>query len=299
MAMESWCGRLCCLMVAALASCFDYRAGLTRTIAGSKLATGYVDGAGTSARFSSIQSVAWTPAANFLVVVESGYNVIRRIDAMSGETITLAGGPNNACVESDGVGSDAQFCRPTHVRMTEDGSTVWVWSSPGGATGRAIRNISVGSGQVPAAPLQCKTATREECRAYASENAPWFLPLAETESCDRPSGCLRAGARDLPSWLWESQTSVIFNTCPNSTTPPPPADTSGMHINTQYTSVCAGGMFSPYHRQSAFEYPRQYVFGRGQSGFVIRRSTWRFAAGFAGDETSVTWYRDPQYRRCE
>jgi hypothetical protein len=30
-AMESWCGRLCCLM-AALASCFDYRAGLTRTL---------------------------------------------------------------------------------------------------------------------------------------------------------------------------------------------------------------------------------------------------------------------------
>ena len=122
-AMESWCGRLCCLMVAALASCFDYRAGLTRTIAGSS-SPGYVDGAGTSARFASIQSVAWTPAANFLVVVESGYNVIRRIDAMSGETITLAGGLNDACVESDGVGSDAQFCCPAKARMAADGPTM-------------------------------------------------------------------------------------------------------------------------------------------------------------------------------
>jgi hypothetical protein len=58
----------------------------------------------------------------------------------------------------------------------------------------------------------------------------------------------------------------------------------GEHGGTgSYTSVCAGGMFSPYPRQSV----------------LIERSTWRFAAGFAGDETSVTWYRDPQYRRCE
>ena len=109
-------------MVVALASCFDYRAGLTRTIAGSS-SPGYVDGAGSSARFASLKSVAWTPAANFLVLVNSG-NAIRRIDAMSGETITLAGGLNDACVESDGVGSDAQFCCPAKARMAADGSTM-------------------------------------------------------------------------------------------------------------------------------------------------------------------------------
>ncbi len=221
-AMESWCGRLCCLMVAALASCFDYRAGLTRTIAGSKLA-GYVDGAGPSARFNSIQSVAWTPAANFLVVVESSNNVIRRIDAMSGETITLAGGPNDACVESDGVGSEAQFCRPEHVRMTTDASTVWVLSQDG-----KLRNISVGSGQVPAAPLECKAATREECTAYASENAPWLLPLSETESCDTPAGCLRNGIG--------TATSITFNMC---------ANTNGARSSGSDALVCAGGMVSP------------------------------------------------------
>jgi hypothetical protein len=281
-AMESWCGRLCCLMVAALASCFDYRAGLTRTIAGSS-SPGYVDGAGTSARFASIQSVAWTPAANFLVVVESGYNVIRRIDAMSGETITLAGGPNNACVESDGVGSEAQFCRPAYARMTEDGSTAWVRSANGN-----WRNISVGSGQVPAAPLQCKAATREECSAYASENSPWLLPLAETESCDRPTGCLRAGMGVL--------TSVIFNTCPNSPNVTSRSSAFG-------TSVCADGTVSPWSNQyiswdmSQGQDPREpVVFQRIK---ITAGPITSFAAGFAGNEESVTWYRDPQYRRCE
>ena len=116
-------------MLAALGSCFDYRTGLTRTIAGSSL-PGYVDGAGSSARFSSIQSVAWTPAASFLVLVDSG-NAIRRIDAMSGETSALAGDANNGCVVRDGVGSEARFCRPKHVRITTDASTVWVLSEDG------------------------------------------------------------------------------------------------------------------------------------------------------------------------
>jgi len=275
-AIESWCGRLCCLMVAALASCFDYRAGLTRTIAGSS-SPGYVDGAGSSARFASIKSVAWTPAANFLVLVDSG-NAIRRIDAMSGETITLAGGLNNDCVESDGVGSDAQFCRPAYARMAADGSTVWVSSSAGDANGQ-WRNISVGSGQVPAAPLQCKAATREECSAHASENAPWLLPLAETESCDRPAGCLRAGMG--------VSTSFIFNTCPNST---------NVRSSAFGTSVCADGMVSPWSNQ----YPSMnYDWSTSRPVVFRRSSTWRFAAGFAGNEESVTWYRDPQYRRCE
>ena len=54
-------------------------------------------------KLKTIKSVAWTPAANFLVVVYSG-NAIRRIDAMSGETITLAGGLKNDCVDSEGNG---------------------------------------------------------------------------------------------------------------------------------------------------------------------------------------------------
>jgi hypothetical protein len=263
-------------VVAALGSCFDYRAGLTRKIAGSSLPA-YVDGAGPSARFASIQSVAWTPAANFLVLVDSG-NAIRRIDAMSGETITLAGGLNNGCAVRDGVGSEAQFCRPAYARMAADGSTVWVSSSAGGANGQ-WRNISVGSGQVPAAPLQCKAATREECRAYASENAPWLLPLAETESCDRPAGCLRAGMG--------VSTSLIFNTCPNSTN-----DRSSAFG----TAVCADGMVSTWSNQ----YPSMnYDWSPRRPVVFQRSSTWRFAAGFAGNEKSVTWYRDPQYRRCE
>jgi hypothetical protein len=295
-----WCGRLCCLIVVAFGSCFDYRAGLTRTIAGSSL-QGYVDGAGSSARFDSIQGVAWTPAANFLVLVDKG-NAIRRIDAMSGETSALAGDVNNDCDVRDGVGSDARFCRPKYVRITTDASTVWVLSENG-----KLQNISVGGGQaqVPAAPLQCKDATREECRAYASGNAPWLLPIAETKYCDRPAGCLRAWARDhlrIP-------TSVIFNTCPNSTTPPPPSAYGFSHTGS-YTSVCAGGIFSPcfdlmsWSNQHPGESSRQSTsdlwrnVGPRQS-VLLKRSTWRFAAGFAGNEQSVTWYRDPQYRRCE
>jgi hypothetical protein len=309
-------------MVAAFGSCFDYRAGLTRTIAGSSL-PGYVDGAGSSARFASIQSVAWTQAANFLVLVDSG-NAIRRIDAMSGETSALAGDVNNACVVRDGLGSEARFCRPKHVRITTDASTVWVLSQDG-----KLQNISVGSGQVPAAPLQCKAATREECRAYASGNAPWLLPLAETKSCDRPAGCLRAGARDHAQMAMGIPTSVIFNTCPNSTTPPPPADTPdgtggtvggrgegtaaatyGVSHTGSYTPVCAGGMFSPcfdlmswsnqYPDESSYKYSSDVWRNVDPPQSVLfERSTWRFAAGFAGDEESVAWYRDPQYRRCK
>ena len=188
--------------------------------------------------------------------------------------------------------------------MTTDASTVFVLSQDGN-----LRNISVGSGQVPAAPLQCKAATREECRAYASGNAPWLLPLAETKSCDRPAGCLRAGALLHPQMAMGIPTSVIFNTCPNSTTPPPPS-AYGVSPTGSYTSVCAGGMFSPcfdlmsWSNQYPLESSRQSFsdlwrnVGPRQS-VLLKRSTWSFAAGFAGNEASVTWYRDPQYRRCE
>ena len=67
-------------------------------------------------------------------------------------------------------------------------------------------------------------------------------------------------------------------------------------------SVCAGGMVSPWSSQ----YPDMLSEGhfndreskRSIGSVVFERSTWRFAAGFDGTEESLTWHRDPQYRRC-
>ena len=67
--------------------------------------------------------------------------------------------------------------------------------------------------------------------------------------------------------------------------------------------MCAGGAVSPWSSQ----YPDlvwDYYSSNSKSkrfierGSVFERSTWRFAAGFEGDEEFLTWHRDPQYRRC-
>ena len=202
----SWRGRLCCLMWAAcqLASCYDYPAGLTRTIAGSSN-PGHADG--FEAKFEMIRSVAWSPAADLLVVVDNR-RAIRRIDASSGETSSLTSrNTGSPCQVADGVRGTAQFCDPKDVHITPDASTAWIWSAAG--VGYGLRNISLATGQVPAPPQQCTPSTLEECTAYAKEHAPWVLPLVETESCDAPVGCLRDGIG--------AATSVIFNTCPNTT----------------------------------------------------------------------------------
>lgn len=68
-------------------------------------------------------------------------------------------------------------------------------------------------------------------------------------------------------------------------------------------SVCAGGMVSPWPSQ----YPDMFwgVNDKAVMRFIERgsvvfeRSTWCFAAGFEGNEESLRWYLDPQYRRCE
>ena len=186
-------------MWAAVASCYDYPAGLTRKIAGSSN-PGHADG--FEAKFEMIRSVAWSPAADLLVVVDNR-NAIRRIEIGSGATSSLSGRNGEGQV-ADGVGGTAQFNDPKHVHITPDASTAWILSADG-----RLRNISVVTGQVPATPQQCTLSTLEECTAYAKEHAPWVLPLVETESCDAPVGCLRDGIG--------AATSVIFNTCPNTT----------------------------------------------------------------------------------
>ena len=72
-------------------------------------------------------------------------------------------------------------------------------------------------------------------------------------------------------------------------------------------SVCAGGMVSPWPSQYPDQYPdmdwdhddKAVMRFIERGSVVFERSMWRFAAGFEGNEDLLTWYRDPQYRRCE
>ena len=209
----------------------DYPAGLVRTVAGSSQ-TGYLDGTGTNARFAGLLSFALTPDGRTAVVVDTS-NRIRRVEVEGGEVSTLAGTANDACAVIDGVGVEAQFCRPRHVEISSDGSTAWVWQAMSTGSWNPLlshysaslpRSISLSNGQVPASPpsshRRCESTSLEECNAYAAaQTVPWqVMPVREneTESCasNVNLGCSLEGER--------ADTSIVFNTCADKTQKPTP-----------------------------------------------------------------------------
>ena len=88
--------------------------GTVTTLAGLAGTTGYVDDAGSRARFASPTGVAVDSAGN-VYVADTGNNTVRMITP-AGVVTTLAGSPDNTGT-SDGTGADAWFNNPSAVSV--------------------------------------------------------------------------------------------------------------------------------------------------------------------------------------
>ncbi|MBL8018072.1 MAG: hypothetical protein JNM27_00280 [Leptospirales bacterium] len=108
--------------------------GKVDTVAGG--ASGYLDGIGAAARFSS--PVGITTDGTALYVAESGNCDVRRIDLRTKNVTTLAGSAGS-CSALDGTGTAARFSTPQGV--VTDGTHVYVAD----AGAHAIRKVHIAS----------------------------------------------------------------------------------------------------------------------------------------------------------
>ncbi|MCP4446667.1 MAG: hypothetical protein GY811_15175 [Myxococcales bacterium] len=118
----------------------DALSGDVSTIAGdgptTGPTTGFIDGDDATARFDYPSCVAVDSAGNLFVTDSSS---IRKIDASTGDTSTIAGdppptGPTYDFV--DGDGPTARFGDAYGVAVDSHGSTVWVGEGKNGAVRR-------------------------------------------------------------------------------------------------------------------------------------------------------------------
>lgn len=93
--------------------------GVTTTVAGLPGTSGFLDGVGAGARFSSITGLAHDGNGN-VYVSDSGNNAIRKIDLATGEVTTLAG--SQQAGSADGVGAAARFSGPCGIEADSAGN---------------------------------------------------------------------------------------------------------------------------------------------------------------------------------
>ncbi|MDD5762115.1 MAG: hypothetical protein PHP88_06335, partial [bacterium] len=108
-------------------------------MAGAAGYSGYADGTGTAARFSSPNGI--TTEGTYLYVADSGNNTIRKIVISSGAVTTLAGTAGSSG-STDGTGTAARFSSPYGI--TTDGTYLYVADSGN----NTIRKIVISSGAV-------------------------------------------------------------------------------------------------------------------------------------------------------
>jgi len=92
--------------------------GATTTLAGSGT-SGFLDGAGGSARFNAPRGVAIDPSGTFALVADEYNHLIRRVEIATGATTTLAGTGTQGFL--DGAGGSAQFNTPSGVAIDPSG----------------------------------------------------------------------------------------------------------------------------------------------------------------------------------
>jgi DNA-binding beta-propeller fold protein YncE len=112
--------------------------GVVTTLAGSG-ATGSVDGAGVSASFNYLVSVAISRDASYALVAERYGNRVRHIALATGVVTTLAGGLISGL--RDGIGTTALFSDPRSVAIAPDGSYALIGDTSNGR----VRRIALAS----------------------------------------------------------------------------------------------------------------------------------------------------------
>lgn len=136
------------------------------TLAGS--VDGFLDGTGATAQFYSPYGIT-TDGIN-LYVADSGNNTIRKIVISTGDVSTIAGNERYFWA-SDGVGTNASFCRPTGI--TTDGLYLYVTD----ATCNNIRKINISTSEVTTLAGQSGTGGSDDGTGTA---ARFMLPYGIT-----------------------------------------------------------------------------------------------------------------------
>ena len=119
--------------------------GTVSTFAGptanSGTLNGYVDGSSSQARFTGPWGLGVSPDGTYLYVADSGNNVIRSINRLTGQVKTLA--VTGTAGRVDGPAPSAQFNRP--AGLTVDGvGNIWVVDNGGNALRKLTPSIAPG-----------------------------------------------------------------------------------------------------------------------------------------------------------
>jgi len=112
------------------------------TLAGSLGTSGFANGTGTSARFSSSAGITIDSTDTNLYVADAANSRIRKIVIATGEVTTLAG--SGTAASTDGTGTGASFNLPTGIVIDPTDTNLYVTD----VTGNKIRKIVISTGVV-------------------------------------------------------------------------------------------------------------------------------------------------------
>lgn len=148
--------------------CIARRSNIVTTLAGSGL-SGFVDGAGSKARFQQPSSLAlWHDT---ILVADTGNNAIRAVDISSATVSLVAGSKLGDGGWSDGVGSKCLFQAPSAIERLGD---MLIVVERGGGRVRTIHLVSRSSRTLHSLP----TVARQSLPTFAKPSglASFFPP---------------------------------------------------------------------------------------------------------------------------
>lgn len=103
----------------------DASSGEASTVAGQALTPGMVDGGASSSKVSAPRGIAMSPDGRWAAVADIDYNAIRRLDTVSWNMSTLAGGKTFPDYVN-GLGTKARFSSPTGLCISPGGGVMLI-----------------------------------------------------------------------------------------------------------------------------------------------------------------------------